>query len=98
MGRRLLKKQGRLGMSFMDLHNATDQDDIEDLSASISSNRLTSPKSLLDLASNPDATEKKNKKTYDSACAAAGQVCNMNSNLDHCLNINNFLNDQFSLR
>jgi len=59
MGRRLLKKQGRLGMSFMDLHNATDQDDIEDLSASISSNRLTSSKSLLDLASNPDATEKK---------------------------------------
>lgn len=78
MGRRLLKKQGRLGMSFMDLHNATDQDDIEDLSASISSNRLTSSKSLLDLASNTDAAEKKNKKTYDSACAAAGQFEMMN--------------------
>jgi len=75
MGRRLLKKQGRLGMSFMDLHNATDEDDV---GMSSFNAKMKSSSSLLDLASNPEVHEKRDKKTYDSACAAAGQFEMMN--------------------
>ena len=74
MGRRLLKKQGRLGMSFMDLHNANDEDDVG-MGSFQSKFKSKSSTSLLDLASNPEVHEKRDKKTYDSACAAAGQVC-----------------------
>lgn len=69
MGKRLLRKQGRMLMSFKDMNNGEDQQSkIE---------RDQSFVSLLDVDARPHTLAQK-KKFYDSACAAAGQFEMMN--------------------
>ncbi len=83
MGKRLLRKQARLHMSFNDIHN---MDDRSDKSAVVFDDRNNSFLSLLDVPQRPHTMAEK-KGVYDSACAAAGQFEMMNlysSLFDQC--------------
>jgi len=90
MGKKLLRKQGRLNLSVNELHKAQEKvDDMQSFGArmddhlanSLSLNLKSSP-SLSDLLTIDDEEEKvasrESKKQYDSACAAAGQFELMN--------------------
>ena len=83
MGKRLLRKQGRMNMSFMELQLSHEQKDdsgegqrllINGESGNGLGNRTKSFASFLNKDEGPRTLGDK-KKTYDSACAAAGQVC-----------------------
>lgn len=85
MGKRLLRKQGRMLMSFRDSINAHD----ESIEEGVSTHQGTLPMkrnhsflSLLDTNAKSHTPAEK-KKFYDSACAAAGQfdLMNLYSNL-----------------
>lgn len=76
MGKRLLRKQGRMHMSFQEIHNG----DELGTSPSMASSKMTTRDSfatLLQLNERPHSSALK-KKQYDSACAAAGQFDMMN--------------------
>lgn len=73
MGKRLLRKQGRMLMSFKDMNNG--ENDGDTLQSRVVRNE--SFVSLLDATSRPHTLAQK-KKVYDSACAAAGQFEMMN--------------------
>ena len=81
MGKRLLRKQGRMMMSFKDMNNgrkSQGEDDLLDSQAKHSiPERNRSFVSLLDVNARPHTLAEK-KKFYDSACAAAGQFEMMN--------------------
>lgn len=80
MGKRLLRKQGRMLMSFKDMNNGDHSDHAVDAGMHHSSkniHRNTSFFSLLEDNSRPHTLQEK-KKVYDSACAAAGQFEMMN--------------------
>ena len=85
MGKRLLRKQGRMLMSFRDSINAAD-DRICEVTANhqgaLPMKRNRSFLSLLDTTAKSHTPAEK-KKFYDSACAAAGQfdLMNLYSNL-----------------
>jgi delta-1-pyrroline-5-carboxylate synthetase len=72
MGKRVLRKQSKLNMSFMEMNREDQRIAEEGLSRSSSSFA-----SLLHLNSIPHTASEK-KKFYDSACAAAGQFEMMN--------------------
>ena len=75
MGKRLLRKQGRMHMSFKEIHN---ESSLQPLSPELTaSTRDASFVTLLQLEQRPHSSEQK-KKHYDSACAAAGQFDMMN--------------------
>ena len=76
MGKRLLRKQGRMLMSFRDSINSGGSG-IDELSSSGPVKRNSSFLSLLETSA-PQHTAKEKKKFYDSACAAAGQFDLMN--------------------
>mmetsp|Transcript_26955 Transcript_26955/g.57722 ORF Transcript_26955/g.57722 Transcript_26955/m.57722 type:complete len:783 (-) Transcript_26955:672-3020(-) len=84
MGKRMLRKQSRMLMSFRDSINVQDNsiDEAAALSKSSSMQRNQSFVSLLDSTALSHTAEEK-KKFYDSACAAAGQfdLMNLYSNL-----------------
>jgi len=85
MGKRLLRKQGRMLMSFRDSMNAHDNSFDEATvndQGSLPMERNQSFVSLLDTTAKSHTPEEK-KKFYDSACAAAGQfdLMNLYSNL-----------------
>ena len=86
MGKRLLRKQGRMLMSFRDSMNVQDVTDIDEAAVgdmkSSSMHRNTSFASLLNTTAKTHTPAEK-KKVYDSACAAAGQfdLMNLYSNL-----------------
>ena len=70
MGKRLLRKQRRMMMSFKDMSNH----DSQEINSPQSMEKVESSKSfvsLLDLNARPHTMAEK-KKFYDSACAAAG--------------------------
>ena len=76
MGKRLLRKQRRMMMSFKDMSNH----DSQEINSPQSMEKVESSKSfvsLLDLNARPHTMAEK-KKFYDSACAAAGQFEMMN--------------------
>lgn len=73
MGKRLLRRQSKMMMSFKDIHNGGDGRGATDEKI----DRSTSFVSLLDLNERPHTMAQK-KKHYDSACAAAGQFEMMN--------------------
>lgn len=80
MGKRLLRKQGRMLMSFRDSINAGDNSITE--GSANDQHGLPMPRnrsfvSLLDTTARAHTPEEK-KKFYDSACAAAGQFDLMN--------------------
>ena len=77
MGKRLLRKQGRMLMSFRDSINSNDSD-----GRTPPVRRNQSFLSLLETTAKPHTPEE-TKKFYDSACAAAGQfdLMNLYSNL-----------------
>jgi delta-1-pyrroline-5-carboxylate synthetase len=82
MGKRLLRKQGRMLMSFKDMNNGdhTSSNAAVDDAAIHNSKKVqrnTSFVSLLDVNARPHTLAQK-KKFYDSACAAAGQFEMMN--------------------
>jgi delta-1-pyrroline-5-carboxylate synthetase len=82
MGKRLLRKQGRMLMSFRDMNNgdhSPSNASVDDAAIHNSKNvqRNTSFASLLDVNARPHTLAQK-KKFYDSACAAAGQFEMMN--------------------
>mmetsp|Transcript_15710 Transcript_15710/g.22989 ORF Transcript_15710/g.22989 Transcript_15710/m.22989 type:complete len:787 (+) Transcript_15710:133-2493(+) len=78
MGKRVLRKQGRLNMSFMELQNEAGNKSSRNNSASMKhTGRTESFISLLDVRERPH-TEESKEKFYDSACAAAGQFEMMN--------------------
>ncbi|KAG7356080.1 gamma-glutamyl phosphate reductase [Nitzschia inconspicua] len=82
MGKRLLRKQGRMLMSFRDMNNGdhvASTDDVDNAAIHNSKNvqRNTSFATLLDVNAPPHTLAQK-KKFYDSACAAAGQFEMMN--------------------
>lgn len=72
MGRRVLRKQSKLNMSFMEMHR--EEQSAKDEALSRSSGSFAS---LLHLNGIPH-TQSEKKKFYDSACAAAGQFEMMN--------------------
>ena len=76
MGKRLLRKQRRMMMSFKDMSNH----DSQEINSPQNMEKVESSKSfvsLLDLNARPHTMAEK-KKFYDSACAAAGQFEMMN--------------------
>jgi delta-1-pyrroline-5-carboxylate synthetase len=76
MGKRLLRKQGRMLMSFKDMNNGDNSFIVgENLQSRME--RDQSFVSLLDVDARPHTLAQK-KKFYDSACAAAGQFEMMN--------------------
>jgi len=80
MGKRLLRKQRRMQMSFLDMHNETAGEEDAVHATSDDANAMTSRTSflsLLDVNQRPHTLQEK-KKFYDSACAAAGQFEMMN--------------------
>jgi delta-1-pyrroline-5-carboxylate synthetase len=82
MGKRLLRKQGRMLMSFKDMNNGdhTPSNAAVDDAAILNSKnveRNSSFATLLDVNARPHTLAQK-KKFYDSACAAAGQFEMMN--------------------
>lgn len=83
MGKRLLRKQGRMLMSFKDSINSNEGDEMR-MSGHRNSyvRRNQSFLSLLETTTTVHTAEQK-KKFYDSACAAAGQfdMMNLYSNL-----------------
>lgn len=83
MGKRLLRKQKRLMMSFKEMSYAEDGETPDVLQEHIETmERSKSFVSLLDTEERPHTMAQK-KKFYDSACAAAGQfeMMNLYSNL-----------------
>jgi delta-1-pyrroline-5-carboxylate synthetase len=74
MGKRLLRKQRRMQMSFKDIHKVEELEDSADFH---NVERSKSFVSLLDHNARPHTLAEK-KKVYDSACAAAGQFEMMN--------------------
>jgi len=78
MGKRLLKKQGRLNMSLLD-HIAITDDTVEGRARSDSEAmpRTNSFQTFVESEDRPN-THKEKKQFYDSACAAAGQFEMMN--------------------
>ena len=77
MGKRLLRKQSRMLMSFKDMHNEQTGISNSQHSPVSGPKRNESFVSLLDLNARPHTMAQK-KKFYDSACAAAGQFEMMN--------------------
>jgi len=82
MGKRLLRKQGQMRMSFIDAMHSHDEiiDDItaaENQTNESKMGRTQSFVSLLNTTTRPH-TQAEKKKFYDSACAAAGQFDLMN--------------------
>jgi delta-1-pyrroline-5-carboxylate synthetase len=73
MGKRLLRKQGRMNMSFKEIHNESSLSPSELTTMNTRDSFVT----LLQLEQRPHSSEQK-KKHYDSACAAAGQFDMMN--------------------
>lgn len=78
MGKRLLRKQGRMNMSFKEIHNESSSLQAPP-SPELTASTLTRDSfvTLLQLEQRPHSSEQK-KKHYDSACAAAGQFDMMN--------------------
>jgi delta-1-pyrroline-5-carboxylate synthetase len=74
MGKRVLRKQSKLNMSFMDMNR---DDSVRIAEEGLNLNRNSSFASLLHLNAIPHTASEK-KKFYDSACAAAGQFEMMN--------------------
>jgi delta-1-pyrroline-5-carboxylate synthetase len=72
MGKRLLRKQGRMQMSMKEIHNETSAGDYSNVMST-----RDSFATLLQLNQRPHSSAEK-KKQYDSACAAAGQFDMMN--------------------
>ena len=70
MGKRLLRKQGRLHMTFKEIRDESPGAGSPKMSSAF--NRDASFVSLLELDQRPHSSAQK-KKHYDSACAAAGQ-------------------------
>ena len=86
MGKRLLRKQQRMLMSFKDMSIEANTGNSGHPSAFEGNGRSKSFLSLLDLNARPHTLAEK-KKFYDSACAAAGQFEMMNlysSMFDQC--------------
>jgi delta-1-pyrroline-5-carboxylate synthetase len=78
MGKRLLRKQGRMLMTFKDMNNGNHATGEEALPRQPRNmQRDASFASLLDVNARPHTLAEK-KKFYDSACAAAGQFEMMN--------------------
>jgi delta-1-pyrroline-5-carboxylate synthetase len=75
MGKRLLRKQGRMLMSFKDMNNGDNAGVGDSLQSRVERNQ--SFVTLLDVNARPHTLAQK-KKFYDSACAAAGQFEMMN--------------------
>jgi delta-1-pyrroline-5-carboxylate synthetase len=77
MGKRLLRKQNKLLMSFKDIQNHSHKEDVD---SSMTSSPMSSSRSFLSLLHNPELphTSAQKQKHYDSACAAAGQFEMMN--------------------
>ena len=88
MGKRLLRKQQKMLMSFKEMQfnedrgNPTANDMMDDSKDGVSLSSKASFVNLLDVQERPHTNAQK-KKTYDSACAAAGQfeMMNLYSNL-----------------
>ena len=82
MGKRLLRKQGRMLMSLRDSINSKEGDEMTGGHRSSYVRRNQSFLSLLETTTTVHTAEQK-KKFYDSACAAAGQfdMMNLYSNL-----------------
>ena len=74
MGKKMLRTQNQLNMSFMDLQKG-DSDHGLNGSALSSGHRNLSFASFINKDEAPRAKYGEKKKIYDSACAAAGQVC-----------------------
>lgn len=78
MGKRLLRKQSKMLMSFKDIHNDDERGGDEVRGGYLNSaSRNSSFFSLLNANESPH-TQEQRKKHYDSACAAAGQFEMMN--------------------
>jgi delta-1-pyrroline-5-carboxylate synthetase len=77
MGKRLLRKQTRLNMSFTELHNRAAEEEEEEEDTKNEVTRVNSFLSFVERNTRP-STAAELKKTYDSACAAAGQFEMMN--------------------
>jgi hypothetical protein len=69
MGKRLLRKQNKLLMSFKDIQNHSHT--AEDVDSNITSSPISSSRSFLSLLQNPELphTSAQKQKHYDSACA-----------------------------
>jgi delta-1-pyrroline-5-carboxylate synthetase len=79
MGKRLLRKQRKMMMSFKDMHNEESGGDVAEamMQHYDDGERNQSFLSFLDINTRPHTMAQK-KKFYDSACAAAGQFEMMN--------------------
>lgn len=82
MGRRLLRKQGRMNMTMADMASCNDltelSEGVEDITLKMDRQSSSFLSGLDDtsgggLGSDPVLSEKDAKRTFDSACAAGGQ-------------------------
>lgn len=76
MGKRLLRKQNRMLMSFKDMQSG-EKEESDGVNPTRGPARNASFSSILDINTRPHSMAQK-KKFYDSACAAAGQFEMMN--------------------